>query len=99
MRRNRATSRRRSGRAARVCIWATFGTGTSDSNTSSATTTRRPGSSSAVDHDSSVVLPDPGGPANTIESRARTQARRNAATRGLSMSRSTSSPGPGTGCR
>jgi hypothetical protein len=66
MRRNPATSRRRStsgrsGRAARVCIWATFGTGTSDSNSSSATTTRRPGSSSAVEHDSSVVLPPPGG--------------------------------------
>ena len=46
----------------------------SDSKTSSATTTRSDGSSSAAVHDSSVVLPDPGGPANTIDSRARTHA-------------------------
>ena len=62
------------------------------SNTSSATTTRSDGSSSAVVHDSSVVLPDPGGPANTIDSRARTQAAQEARPPGaVSMSRSTSS--------
>ena len=32
-------------------------------------TTRSDGSSSAAQHESIVVLPDPGGPANTIESR------------------------------
>jgi len=42
--------------------------------TSSATTTRSAGSSSAAVHDISVVLPAPGLPANTIESRACTQA-------------------------
>jgi hypothetical protein len=52
----------------------------SASNTSSATTTLSAGSSSAVVHDSSVVLPDPGGPANTIDSRACTQAASTAAT-------------------
>ena len=47
----------------------------SASKTSSATTTRSAGSSSAAVHDISVVLPAPGWPANTIESRACTQAR------------------------
>ena len=43
-------------------MWATLGSGMSDSNTSSATTTRSAGSSSAAVHDRSVVLPEPGGP-------------------------------------
>ena len=65
MRRNPATSRRRStslrsGRAGRVCMCATFGSGMSVSKTSSATTTRRLGSSSAARQLSNVVLPDPG---------------------------------------
>ena len=78
MRRNPATSRRRStsarsARAGRVCMEATLATGTSASNTSSAVTTRRAGSSSAQQQDSIVVLPEPGAPAKTIESRARTR--------------------------
>jgi len=68
------------------------GQGMSDSKTSSATTSRRDGSSPAVVHDSRVVLPDPGGPANTIDSRARTQAANRSATWAVNMSRSTSSP-------
>ncbi len=43
-------------------------------------------------HDNRVVLPDPGGPANTIDSRARTHAASRSATWPLSISRSTSSP-------
>jgi hypothetical protein len=43
----------------RGCIWATLGTGISDSKTSSATSIRRDGSSSAVVNDNSIVLPDP----------------------------------------
>ncbi len=83
MRRKPATSRRRStagrsARAARVCIPATLASGTSASNTSSAITTRLAGSSSAAQHDSSVVLPDPGAPAKTIESPARTASVRKA---------------------
>ena len=54
------------GAAGRVCIDATLGSGTSASKTSSAMTTRSDGSSSAAQHDSSVVLPEPGAPANTI---------------------------------
>jgi hypothetical protein len=69
----------------------------SASKTSSATTTRSPGSSSAAVHDSSVVLPAPGWPANTIESRARTHARRNVATHAVSMPRSTSSSSDANG--
>ena len=65
--------------------------GTSASNTSSAMTTRLAGSSSAAQHDSSVVLPEPGAPANTIERSARTQAARKRATCRSSMSRATSS--------
>ena len=75
-------------RAARVCICATLGTGMSLSKTSSATTTRRDGSSSAVAHESRVVFPDPGGPANTIDSRARTQAASSRATWWTSRERS-----------
>ena len=87
MRRKPATSWRRStagrsGRAGRVCMLATFGSGTSASNTSSATTTRRAGSSSAAQHESSVVLPDPGAPATTIVCRARTHAARKRRGRG-----------------
>jgi hypothetical protein len=70
---------------------ATFGSGRSASKTSSAITTRRLGSSSAAQHESIVVFPDPGAPEKTIESRARTHARRKSATRESSMSRSTSS--------
>ena len=83
MRRNPATSRRRStsGRSGRgrACLHAArrSGSGTSASNTSSAMTTRSVRSSSAAQHDSSVVLPEPGAPANTIESCDRTHARRN----------------------
>ena len=69
IRRNPDTNRRRStagrsSRAGRVCIDATLGNGTSASNTSSAITTRNEGSSSAAQHDSIVVLPAPGAPAN-----------------------------------
>jgi hypothetical protein len=46
----------------------------SASKTSSATTTRSAGSSSAAVLDIGLVLPAPGWPANTIESRACTQA-------------------------
>jgi hypothetical protein len=53
----------------------TLGSGMSASKTSSATTTRSAGSSSAVVHDMSVVLQAPGWPANTIEGRACTQGR------------------------
>ena len=68
MRRKPATSRRRStaarsGRAGRVCIEATLGSGMSTSKTSSAMTTRRRGSSSAAQHESIVVFPEPGAPA------------------------------------
>jgi len=46
----------------------TFAVDDGDSRvTSSATTTRNEGSSSAAQHESIVVLPDPGGPANTID--------------------------------
>ena len=84
MRRNPATRRRRSmpgrsGRCGRVWSEATLGSAMSTSNTSSATTTRSAGSSSAAQHESSVVLPEPGGPAKTIEARAWTHARRNVA--------------------
>ena len=70
---------------------ATLATPTSVSKTSSATTTRRDGSISAAQHDSRVVLPDPGAPAKTMDRLARTQALRNRATWWLSMSRATSS--------
>jgi len=63
----------------------------SASNTSSAMTTHRLGSSSAAQHDSRVVLPDPGAPENTMDKRAATHARRNLATVWSSMPRSTSS--------
>ena len=46
-----------------------MGSGTSASNTSSAMTIRRDGSSSAAQHESNVVLPEPGAPAMTMESR------------------------------
>ena len=49
------------------------------SKTSSATTTRSRGSSSAARHESSVVLPDPGAPATRIERPLRTHAWRNRA--------------------
>jgi hypothetical protein len=78
-------------------VWATLGSGTSASNTSSATTTRNAGSSSAAKHDINVVLPAPGWPANTIDSRARTQARSKPATCGVSMLRSTSSASEANG--
>jgi hypothetical protein len=48
------------GAAGRVCMLATFATGTSASKTSSAITTRSDGSSSAAQHDRRVVLPAPG---------------------------------------
>ena len=95
MRRKPDTSRRRStagrsGRAARVCMLATFGNGTSASNTSSATTTRSEGSSSAAQHESSVVFPDPGAPATTMVWSPRTHAARKPAAAADNMSRSTS---------
>jgi hypothetical protein len=49
------------------------------------------GSSSAAQQDRRVVFPQPGEPEKTIDSRARTQARRKPATRVSSVSRSTSS--------
>ena len=96
MRRNPATRRRRSisGRSirlGRVCMLATLATATSASKTSSAITTRRPGSSSAAQHDNKVVLPDPGDPAKTMLRRARTAARRKDAAAVESEPRSTNS--------
>ena len=64
IRRNPATNRRRStslrsGRAGRVCMWATFGRGTSVSKTSSATTTRRLGSSRRPGRKAKWSCPNP----------------------------------------
>lgn len=96
MRKKPATSRRRStagrsARAGRVCMLATLAIGTSASKTSSAMTTRWDGSISAAQHDSIVVLPEPGAPEKTTVSFARTHAVRKAAVRWSSMSWSTSS--------
>ena len=96
MRKNPDTKRRRStpgrsGRAARVCMLATLASGMSASNTSSATTIRSEGSSSAAQQLNMVVLPEPGAPANTMVRRALTQARRKPAAAGVSMALSTSS--------
>ncbi|CAB4934011.1 unannotated protein [freshwater metagenome] len=54
-------------------------------------TTRRLGSSSAAQHESNVVLPEPGAPAKTMLRRARTQAVRNMATWCVIVEDSTSS--------
>ena len=66
--------------------------GTSASNTSSATTTRSDGSSSAAQHDSRVVLPEPGAPGeHDGQAGPHARPRGTAAACGVSMSRSTSS--------
>ena len=78
------------GRGTRVCIEATLG-GDGDLEHSSAVTTRSVGATSAAQHDSNVVSPDAGAPANTVKSFAPAAARRNSRTCGDIMHRSTNS--------